>query len=407
MSRSFEVPSFYKGEFLTQIKSQRHAADPKRRDTQPSLIDCGPVRFLVARHFGFCFGVENAIDIAYRAVRENPGKRIFLLSEIIHNQEVNSDLLSHGIRFLMDTSGRELVPLKDLTSNDIVIVPAFGTTLEIQAEIRARGIDVYAFDSTCPFVKKVWKRAAELGRAGYTVIVHGKREHEETRATFSHSKEQAPTLVLLNLEEAKQVIAFLKGEMSRDEFERRFSIGMSAGFEPDRDLKRIGVVNQTTMLASETLEISSMFRQAMLDLYGEEDLAAHFADTKDTLCYATYENQGATRALVETGADLALVIGGYNSSNTSHLVELAEQHMPTYYVKNVDEILDRSTVRHLDTHAGKVIETAGWLPEKTPLTIAVTAGASCPDRSVEQVMKKVASFYGAEVPTVSSELEAP
>ena len=399
MARSFVVPAFYKAEQLTQLKTARHAADPKRKDTRPSSVDCGPVRFQLARHFGFCFGVENAIEIAYRAISENVGKRIFLLSEIIHNPEVNEDLLARGARFLMTPRGEHLIPFEELTAEDIVVVPAFGTTLEIQKKLQERGIDPYYFDSTCPFVQKVWKRALELGSEQFTVIVHGKRAHEETRATFSHSKENAPTLVVLNREEAELVCDFMRGNVNEAVLRERLSEGMSDDFDPSNHLQRIGVVNQTTMLASETLEIAELFRDTMRQLYGEEKLAEHFADTRDTLCYATYENQGATLALVETGADLAIVVGGYNSSNTSHLVELTEKAMPTFYIRNSGEILSAQSIRHFDMHSGSMLETANWLPEKRPFTVAITAGASCPDRIVEEVMKKISELCGGTFPT--------
>lgn len=407
MARTFEVPEFYRGEFLTQLKASRHAADPKRRDILPSLIDCGAVRFKVARHFGFCFGVENAIDIAYRAIRENPGKRIYLLSEIIHNPEVNEHLLAQGVQFLMTTDGRRLVDFGTLTAADVVVVPAFGTTLEIQRELESHGVNPYFFDSTCPFVQKVWKRASELGRDAFTVIVHGKRSHEETRATFSHSKENAPTLVVLNIAEARLVVEFMYGRATEAELRKRLGEGMSPDFEPAKHLQRVGVVNQTTMLASETAEIAALFKATMKDIYGAERLAEHFADTRDTLCYATNENQSATKALVASGADIAIVVGGYNSSNTSHLVELTADHMPTFYIRNADEIVDASVIRHLDLHSGAVRETAGWLPGKRPLEIAITSGASCPDRIVEKVIEKVALLAGGFLPATWSGMSEP
>ena len=297
MPRSFQVPSFYKSLGLVQIKQKRREGDPKRKDLSPTVLDCGAVQFKIARHFGFCFGVENAIDIAYRAVEQNPGRRIFLLSEMIHNPEVNADLLARGVSFLMRPDGERLVDFDTLGKEDIVIVPAFGTTLELQQELLDRGIDPYFFDATCPFVQKVWKRADELGRGGYTVIVHGKRTHEETRATFSHSRQTAPTLVILNMKEAQMVREFILGRLDEHTFRAHFGLSMSEGFNPAQHLARVGVVNQTTMLASETQAIAETIRQAMLEKHGPEKLNEFFADTRDTLCYATYENQSATEAL--------------------------------------------------------------------------------------------------------------
>ena len=396
MAREFQVPSFYRSSGITAIKRYRQKFDSRKKDFAPTAIDFGPVRFKIARHFGFCFGVENAIEIAYKAVDENPGKRIFLLSEMIHNPQVNNDLRERGVQFLMDTSGAELIPFSSLTPKDIVIVPAFGTTIELQDRLSQIGIDPYYYDTTCPFVEKVWRRSADLGSEGFSVIVHGKRTHEETRATFSHSKETAPTLVILGMEDAEYVVEFMHGKHSRESFIARFRDSMSGDFDPNNHLKRIGVVNQTTMLATETQAIADKLRQAMVDLYGEENIKQHFADTRDTLCYATHENQRATEALIEAGADLAIVVGGYNSSNTSHLVELCEQRMPTFYIKNADEIIDHRQIRHFDLSSKDVNETENWLPKQnadTPIEIALTSGASCPDKTVDQVMQRIVELF--------------
>jgi 4-hydroxy-3-methylbut-2-enyl diphosphate reductase len=276
-------------------------------------------------------------------------------------------------------------------------VPAFGTTLEIQSKLNERGINPYAYNTTCPFVEKVWKKSTEIGRQNYTVVVHGKRYHEETRATFSHAQSGAPVVVLLNMVEAKNLAKVICGEADREFFFEYFADSYSPGFEPDRDLKRIGVVNQTTMLATETQAIADLLRQAMVDRYGEEYIDQHFADTKDTLCYATKENQDATLALIEDGADLALVVGGYNSSNTSHLVELCEAKLPTYFVYDAGEIESPRSIRHWDMHAKIVCETTDWLPtnppDGRPVDIVLTAGASCPDALLDDVLCKVVSWF--------------
>lgn len=399
MPREFDVPPFYRSAIISRIKQLRRDRDPKRRDLSPTTLDCGPVRFKIARHFGFCFGVENAIDIAYRAVADNPSRRVFLLSEMIHNPEVNADLERRGVSFLMRTDGTRLVDFSTLSLDDVVIVPAFGTTLELQRELASYGVDPYFHDATCPFVEKVWKRAAELGAAGYTVVIHGKRTHEETRATFSHSVPAAPTIIVRDMEEASVLVGFIRGSVTGETLLERFGPAVSPGFEPVRDLQRVGVINQTTMLASETWAIAQAIRDAMRDRYGQESLSAHFADTRDTLCYATNENQGATKALIDSGADIAIVVGGYNSSNTSHLVELAEERMPTFYIKNAQEILSRERIRHFDLHEKAERETRPWLPDaaggtgREPIVIGVTAGASCPDRIVDEVVEKIRSFF--------------
>ena len=397
MPRSFKVPEFYRSPIIRTVKQERLKSDPKKRDVSPSVLDFGPIRFKLARHFGFCFGVENAIEIAYRAIEENPGRRVFLLSEMIHNPEVNADLLSRGVRFLMRTDGTRLLDFSELSAEDVVIVPAFGTTVELQRELGSIGIDPYFYDTTCPFVEKVWKRSEQLGRDSYTVIVHGKRTHEETRATFSHSRQNAPTLIIFDTRDAHFLVDYIKGKRSTAEFVERFRLSMSAGFDPEKHLERLGVINQTTMLATETQEISNIIRQGLLEKYGPKDLKRHFADTRDTLCYATYENQTATRALIEAGADLALVLGGYNSSNTSHLVELCEERMPTYYIKDASEILDESQIQHFDMVRGEVKRSTNWIPQRRdhqPIEIAVTSGASCPDRTVDQVLSRVLEVFG-------------
>ena len=402
MPREFNVPLFYRSPIISVVKQSRRVTDPRKRDLTPSVLDFGPVRFKIARHFGFCYGVENAIEIAYRALEENPDKRIFLLSEMIHNPHVNTDLRERGVQFLCETSGKQLIPFDELKPEDVVIVPAFGTTLEIQAKLNQRRINPYAYNTTCPFVEKVWKKSEEIGKQNYTIVVHGKRYHEETRATFSHAKSGAPVVVVLNLVEARNLAKVISGEADRAFFFEYFADSYSPGFEPDRDLKRIGVVNQTTMLATETQAIADLLRQAMVDRYGEERIDEHFADTKDTLCYATKENQDATLALIQDSGNLALVVGGYNSSNTSHLVELCEGKMPTYFVRDAGGLESPRSIRHWDIHAKAVRETTDWLPmnspDESPVDIILTAGASCPDALLDEVLCKVVSWFPQTLP---------
>lgn len=357
------------------------------------MLDFGPIRFLLGRHFGFCYGVEQAVDISYKAIEENPDRQIYLLSEMIHNPHVNQDLQDRGIKFLRTTSGETLIPLEDVTPDDVVLIPAFGTSIEIEQEFNERGIDTQTYNTTCPFVEKVWKRSAQLGAKDYTIVVHGKRYHEETRATFSHAREGAPVVVVLNMEEAEDLAAIIRGDKSAAFFYERFADRYSDGFDPERDLNRIGVVNQTTMLASETTAIAALLRQAVMDRYGAEDLLAHFADTSDTLCYATNENQTATQALIEAGADLAIVVGGYNSSNTMHLVELCEERMPTYFIDGAAAIDSLDRIQHFDIHTKSVQLTENWLPEQRPVDIILTAGASCPDALLDEVIHKVVTWF--------------
>ena len=391
--RSFDVPVFYKSPLISTIKEARRIRDPRKKDFTPTVLDFGPIRFKLARHFGFCYGVEQAVEIAYKALDENPGKRVFLLSEMIHNPDVNRDLQERGVQFLRTTKGEQLLSFDALTPDDVVIIPAFGTSVEIAAELKSRQIDTLSYDTTCPFVEKVWKRSAQLGKKDYTIVVHGKRYHEETRATFSHAKEGAPVVVILNMEEAEDLAKVVRGEETETFFFERFAGRYSDGFAPERDLLRIGVVNQTTMLATETAAIAAYLRQAMIDRYGEPQLGDHFADTSDTLCYATNENQTSAKALVDAGADVALVIGGYNSSNTSHLVELCEEHMPTFFINNKSSIHSLDEIEHFNLHTKSVQRTEEWWPQKEPVDVVLTAGASCPDILLDEVARLLLSWF--------------
>jgi 4-hydroxy-3-methylbut-2-en-1-yl diphosphate reductase len=334
--------------------------------------------------------VENAIEISYKALEENPDKRVFLLSQMIHNQEVNQDLEDRGIHFLMDTDGTQFIPFSDLTPNDVVIIPAFGTTIEIENKLIDLGIEVQQYNTTCPFVEKVWKRSAKLGEEKYTVIIHGKAGHEETRATFSHSMKSAPSVIIRDMKEAELLGEVILGTRSIDEFYKFFKDKISPGFDPAVHLDRIGVVNQTTMLASETQSIADYFKNVMRSKFNDDN---HFADTRDTLCYATNDNQDATYALLDQKADLALVIGGYNSSNTSHIAELCEGVFPTFFINGAKEIISSNEIHHYDHAAHEKKMTRDWLPQKQPITIILTSGASCPDTIVDRVMERILEFF--------------
>jgi len=380
------------------VKQARRLNDPRKQDLSPSILDFGPVRFYLARHFGFCYGVENAIEISYKALEENPNKKIFLLSQMIHNQEVNEDLEGRGIQFIMDTDGNPILGLDHLKANDVVIVPAFGTTLEIKEKLEAIGIELKKYDTTCPFVEKVWNRSEELGKDDFTVIIHGKYAHEETRATFSHSRQNAPSLIIRDLDEAKVLAEFIKGDRPNADFHKYFEGKFSPGFDPEKHLQKLGVVNQTTMLASETQAIAEFLKQTMINHYSEENFKEHYADTRDTLCYATNDNQDATYQLLEQNVDLALVIGGYNSSNTSHIVELCESKFPTYFINSDGEIVSSSEIRHYDLHQQQLQVSHNFIPSKRPVNIILTSGASCPDIIVERVLVKLLDFFPKVTP---------
>jgi 4-hydroxy-3-methylbut-2-enyl diphosphate reductase len=312
---------------------------------------------------------------------------------MIHNQEVNADLQSRGIKFIADTDGTQFIPWEQIREEDIVIIPAFGTTIEIENFLVSKNIEVQKYNTTCPFVEKVWNRAEKLGQENYTIIIHGKPRHEETRATFSHSAHNGPSVIVQDMKDSQQLAKYISGEKSKEEFYQEFENKYSEGFDPEKDLQRIGVVNQTTMLATETQAIADFFKQTMRDKFGDNDLKHHFADTRDTLCYATNDNQDASYELLKTDADLAIVVGGYNSSNTSHIVELCERKFPTYFINSETEIKSAKEIHHFDYHGKAKKISFNFLPERSPLKIVLTSGASCPDTLVDRVMMTLLSYF--------------
>ena len=321
-------------------------------------------------------------------------KKIYLLSEMIHNPRVNADLKERGVVFLQDTFGKKLIPFEEITRHDIVLIPAFGTTLKIEEELKSIGVVTEQYNTTCPFVEKVWNRSRQIAEKKYTVIVHGKPTHEETRATFSHAANNTATVIINNMEEAMQLGKYITGEKPAAGFYAEFAKRYSDGFNVEKDLQRIGVVNQTTMLASDTQSIADYLKQVMINKYHltPENIDLHFADTRDTLCYATNDNQGAVYSMLQQTADMAIVVGGYNSSNTSHLVELCEEQLPTYFIKDESKIISADEIMHFNFHDKAEKTTPHYLPEKKPLRILITSGASCPDALVEQVIEKIISF---------------
>jgi 4-hydroxy-3-methylbut-2-enyl diphosphate reductase len=341
--------------------------------------------------------VENAIEIAFRTVEENPGRQIYLLSEMIHNPQVNADLQSHGITFLQDTNGRQLISFDKLTGDDIVLIPAFGTTLEIEKRLKDLGIPTEKYNTTCPFVEKVWNRSEAIAKKNYTIVIHGKPNHEETRATFSHAAVNAPAVVVKDMKQTIELAKYITGEKNTAGFYKEFEGQYSLNLDAVKDLQRIGVVNQTTMLASDTQAIADYLKQVMIQQYGAENTDSHFADTRDTLCYATNDNQSAVMGMLETKADLAVVVGGYNSSNTSHLVELCEEKLPTYFINSEDKILSQKDIMHYDFHGKQEIISSNYLPFHQPAKILITSGASCPDALVEGIIAKLLSFYKVPV----------
>ena len=393
--KSFDVPLFYRSPLISAIKKKRKEMDKMKKDFTPTLLDFGPLQIYLARHFGFCYGVENAIDIAFRTVEENPGKKIYLLSEMIHNPQVNADLQSHGIQFLQDTYGKQLIPFSEISSDDIVLIPAFGTTLNIEKKLADIGIQTKKYNTTCPFVEKVWNRSEVIAKKNYTIIIHGKPNHEETRATFSHASYNAPSVVVKDMNQTIELAKYISGEKNPADFYSEFSNQYSENFNVEKDLQKIGVVNQTTMLASDTQAISDFLKQTMIAKYNltKETIEDRFADTRDTLCYATNDNQTAVSGMLQTAADFAIIVGGYNSSNTSHLVELCEEKLPSYFISSEEKIISSKDILHYNFHIKQELLSNNYLPTKEPVKILLTSGASCPDAMVEGVIKKLVNFF--------------
>ena len=396
--KQFTIPNIYRSSLISAIKDKRKLDDKFKKDFTPTLLDFGTLQIYLARHFGFCYGVENAIEIAFRTIEENPGKRIFLLSEMIHNPQVNADLEARGVRFLQDTYGRQLIDFDSITKDDIVLIPAFGTTLGIEALLNEKGIPTEKYNTTCPFVEKVWNRSEQIAKKSYSIVIHGKPRHEETRATFSHVSKNSPSVVVNDMKETIELAKYITGEKDAAAFPIEFKGRFSEGFDITTDLQRFGVVNQTTQLATDTQAISDYLKQVVKEHYQLTDVNINerFADTRDTLCYATNDNQTAVTGLLETEADLALVIGGYNSSNTSHLVELCEKKLPTYFIDSHKRIKDKQEISHCNWATKEQLTSTGFLPEKDVVRILITSGASCPDAMVEKVIGKLAGLFNAD-----------
>ena len=407
--KKFNIPEKYRSSIISEIKAIRKNSKNGKSDFSPTVLDFGPVRIFAARHFGFCFGVENAIEKVYTIMDENPGKSIFLLSEMIHNPKVNQDLLDMGIKFIQDTKGNNYMDWDEITGEDIVIIPAFGSTIEIEKKLKNKGIPIEKYDTTCPFVGRVWKRSKNLGEKDYTVIIHGKLNHEETRATFSHAAETGHALVIQNMDEAKLLAEVINAKDPDLVFENHFGKmkNRTPGFKASQHLARVGVVNQTTMLATETKAIANFIKDTLAGVYMDLKLNEYFADTRDTLCYATSDNQESLYELLEMPADLAVVVGGYKSANTTHLVELCEKKLQTFFINCAGKIEDRDTILHYDRHTSKEVYSQ-FLPEKEVVNILITSGASCPDSVVEEVVQKIIRFFPTanEVSAVLEEVKA-
>jgi 4-hydroxy-3-methylbut-2-enyl diphosphate reductase len=338
----------------------------------------------LAREFGFCYGVDRAVDYAYQARKRFPDRQVFLTGEIIHNPHVNNELRAQGIRFLSDPTES----LERLTPDDVVILPAFGTTVELLEDLVGRGCTLV--DTTCGSVLNVWKNVKRYASDGYTAIIHGKYWHEETRATASQAQhaDGGGYLIVLDRPEAATVCDYIRLGGDAEAFLRQFQHAVSPGFHPDMHLQRVGCANQTTMLSSESLAIGEMFRQAMADRYGDEQLPSRFR-TFDTICSATQDRQDAVIALLdEQPIDLMVVIGGYNSSNTCNLARICADRRPTYHIADAAGLVSASAIQHKPIGGKHEIETTSWLPDG-PVAIGLTSGASTPDNIVESVIRRL------------------
>ncbi len=405
-----ESERLYQSALCQTIKAAKRINE--RSSTTPAAVDFGAVSYVIPSHFGFCLGVQNAIERAYESIAENPGRRVFMLSELIHNPFVNEDLLARGLRYLQSDKGKPVVdpetgrPLWDLlTKEDVVVIPAFGATDEDKKRLIRKGIAINRYDATCMLVEKVWKAAQRFGRAGYTVIIHGKAEHEETKATFSNAAKAGHALIVRNREEVEIVGAAI---LADDPEEKRriladFADRATPGFDAARDLERVAVVNQTTLLRNETLGIIAFLEQIFARKYGMEEVEKHLNSNSkgDTLCYATQVNQDALEKALSMELDLAVVAGGKNSSNTYQLFRMCRERLGerAFYIQSERNILSPERVSHYEFapggKGGEMVERA-FLPERRPLRILLTGGASCPDGIVQQIMTRINSFFPAE-----------
>ena len=424
--------ALYQSALCLAIKEARR--NKEKSPGEPAVLDFGAVSYVIPSHFGFCLGVQNAIERAYETVAMYPSKRVFMLSELIHNPFVNKDLLARGLRYLQTDKGLPLCAdgnmanskedsnalWNQLTEDDIVIIPAFGATNGDKARLIRRGLSIRENDATCMLVEKVWKAARRYAREGFSVIIHGKSEHEETKATLSNSSSYGPALIIRNMEHAQHLAEVIQAETSKKSllFETYFEGLYSEGFDPTCDLEKIAIVNQTTLLRNETLKIIDYLRDMMTAKYGESEVANHLwsKGKGDTLCYATQVNQDALQKAVDQPINAALVVGGKNSSNTFQLYRVCAERFGEFahYVQSESNILSLETVRHyifpynLDSGSAAIELERPFLntPVKKP-HILLTGGASCPDGIIQQVISRINSFFPpGEIRPISEVIEA-
>lgn len=415
-----DARGLYQSKLCEAIKAL--ARTNERSASAPAVLDFGAVRYVIPSHFGFCLGVKNAIERAYESLAENPDRRVFMLSELIHNPFVNEDLLRRGLRYLQTDKG---VPFTvsgrpasadqpepwlwdSLTSEDVVIIPAFGATDEDKKRLIRKGIRVAQYDATCMLVEKVWKAARAFGREGFTVVIHGKSEHEETKATFSNTRRYAPAIIIRSLDEARLLGDYIAQPTpaGRAAILKKFEGKTTPGFDPTLHLDRVAVVNQTTLLMNETASIIDYFKTVFTAKYGAESGLEHVggAGKKDTLCYATQVNQDALARALGEPLDAAFVVGGKNSSNTYQLYRVCEHKLGSraFFIQSESSIRSRCQIEHYVFPAsghGKGGHTEVhplWKDcDTAPKRVLITGGASCPDGLVQQVITRINSFFPA------------
>jgi len=368
-------------------------------------LEAGGLKVRLAKEFGFCYGVERAIDLAYAARKVFPNQPIYILGEIIHNPEVNEQLVAMSIKFL--SGPIKSASIDDLKQDDVVIIPAFGAEVATMEKLKAKGCQLV--DTTCGDVMSVWKRVTQNAKESFTSIIHGKSKHEETMATSSRatSNNAGHYLVVLNIAETDYVCDYIRHNGNKAEFLAKFAGAMSPDFDPDLHLASIGVANQTTMLRSETEEIQRRLRRSMVDRYGEAEIDRHYR-MFDTICGATQERQDALIQLLQEPLDMMIVVGGYNSSNTSHLAEMSEERMPTFFIRNASKILSDKAILHFNLHKQEEVLAENWLPAGK-LYVGITAGASCPNNLIDDTVRRLFNLRGVNVDGMiaASEAAAP
>ncbi len=382
-----------------QVLSHYRSELVERLRALGGVLSTGGLTIKLAKEFGFCYGVERAIDMAYAARKVFPTPtRIFLLGEIIHNPEVNDQISNMGIVSLSPKPTADEIEQLNLTSNDCVIIPAFGTEVSTRRKLEAKGCQMV--DTTCGDVMSVWKRVRQYSKESVTSIIHGKAKHEETKATTSQATAYGSGhyLVVFDLKETDYVCDYILNGGNKAEFLEKFKGAYSSGFDPEIHLQAVGVANQTTMLRGETEEVQRRIRAAMEKKFGPPKLPEHFRFF-DTICGATQDRQDALQKLLKEPMDLLLVIGGYNSSNTSHLAEMGEKVLPTYFIKNAAKMASSDLIVHYNLHKKKELETRNWLPAGE-VTVGITAGASCPNNLIEDAIRRLFELKGVSVQDV-------